>query len=78
MLQDPVSFGHLGAVAGHTCTPSGHLIISFMLIKNSFNSKGRYSHVAWTPPSLPDSIVLLGGYDHEPEMIAEIVPGFEM
>ena len=32
--------------------------------------------MAWTPPSLPDSIVLLGGgYDAAAELTAEIVPG---
>ena len=33
--------------------------------------------MAWTPTSLPNSIVLLGGYDNEAEFTAEIVPGFE-
>ena len=35
-------------------------------------------HTAWTPPSLPDSIVLLGGRDdsnYDPLLTAEIVPG---
>ena len=32
-------------------------------------------HTAWTPPSLPDSIVLLGGWDSAAELTAEIVPG---
>ena len=31
--------------------------------------------MAWTPPSLPDSIVLLGGYSDKTELTAEIVPG---
>ena len=35
----------------------------------------RIMHVAWTPPSLPNSIVLLGG--DGAEYNAEIVPGFE-
>ena len=36
--------------------------------------------MAWTPTSLPDSIVLLGGYDDDDDaqLTAEIVPGFEM
>ena len=33
--------------------------------------------MAWTPPSLPNSIVLLGGVDDEAMLTAEIVPGFE-
>ena len=69
------SFGHAGAPAGHICTTRGHPIVYYMLVKNSFNSKGRQSHVAWSQPSLPDSIVLLGG-DDEAEFTAEIVPGF--
>ena len=36
----------------------------------------RIAHVAWSPPSLPDSIVLLGG-SGAAETTAEIVPGFE-
>ena len=32
--------------------------------------------MAWVPPSLPDSIVLFGGYDAA-QLTAEIVPGFE-
>ena len=36
----------------------------------------RQTHTAWTPPSLPDSIVLLGGYDGSAaELTAETVPG---
>ena len=31
--------------------------------------------MAWTPPSIPDSIILLGG--KEADLTAEIVPGFE-
>ena len=33
--------------------------------------------MAWVPTSLPDSIVLLGGYDDAAKLTAEIVPGFE-
>ena len=45
----------------------------------------RYHHTAWTPPSLPDSIVLLGGRNSAAKLTAakftaaqrtaEIVPG---
>ena len=39
----------------------------------------RYDHTAWTPHSLPNSIVLLGGsggyYSSTAELTAEIVPG---
>ena len=38
---------------------------------------GRGYHTAWTPPSLPDSIVLLGGHSDAAKLTAEIVPGFE-
>ena len=31
----------------------------------------------WTPPSFPDSIVMLGGRDDAARLTAEIVPGFE-
>ena len=33
----------------------------------------RRYHVAWTPPSLPDSIVLFGGSSYQ--TLAEILPG---
>ena len=33
--------------------------------------------MAWVPPSLPNSIVLLGGKDDAAKYTAEIVPGFE-
>ena len=39
------------------------------------NSVTRYSHTAWTPSSLPDSIVLLGGDSSATKFTAEIVPG---
>merc|ERR1719151_488900 len=35
----------------------------------------RARHTAWTPPSLPDSIVLLGGIGSAAQLTAEIVPG---
>ena len=60
-----------------TCTTRGHPILSFMLIKNSLNSIARRNHVQWTPPSFPDSIVMLGGRDDAAQLTAEIVPGFE-
>ena len=41
------------------------------------NSTARSGHVAWTPPSHPNFIVLLGGYDYATKFIAEILPGFE-
>ena len=33
--------------------------------------------MAWSPPSLPNSIVLLSGEDRAARTTAEIVPGFE-
>ena len=38
------------------------------------HSLARAHHTAWTPSSLPNSIVLLGGLD-EAQLTAEIVPG---
>jgi len=39
-------------------------------------SVARYHHTAWTPPSLPDSIVLLGsGSSSAAKLTAETVPG---
>jgi len=38
-------------------------------------SKKRTAHVAWVPPSLPNSIVLLGGDDGAAMFTAEILPG---
>ena len=35
----------------------------------------RAWHNAWTPPSLPNSTVLLGGWTSEARLTAEIVPG---
>ena len=39
------------------------------------HSYTRYYHTAWTPPSLPDSVVLLGHSSGTAETNAEIVPG---
>ena len=75
-LPEHALSGLARAPAGRNCTPPGHPIISYMLIKISLNSFERQSHVAWTPPSLPNSIVLLGG-DGGAKFTAEIVPGFE-
>ena len=69
------SFGEEETAAGPTCTPPGHPITSLTLKKNSINSTARRAHVAWTPTSLPNSIVLLGGWDDAAPLTAEIVPG---
>ena len=64
--------------AGYKFSPLGTTDNFFIIIKIHINSVKRYSHVAWTPPSLPDSIVLLGGYaPFRPTtaLTAEIVPG---
>ena len=37
----------------------------------------RSAHTAWVPPSLPDSIVLLGGSSSATVLTAEIVPGIK-
>ena len=41
------------------------------------HSMERWTHTAWTPPSLPNSIVLLGGTvgSGDAAFTAEIVPG---
>ena len=48
-------------------------------IKKTYHSKARYGLTAWTPPSLRNSIVLLGGFmahmGDAAELDAEIVPG---
>ena len=38
----------------------------------------RVYHTAWTPPSLPDSILLLGGYSSAGSLTAESVPGIKL
>ena len=38
----------------------------------------RRYHTAWTPPSLPDSIVLLGGFSSAASLTAESVPGIKL
>ena len=37
----------------------------------------RRYHTAWTPTSLPNSIVLLGGWGSATRLTAETVPGFK-
>ena len=39
---------------------------------------GRDYHTAWTPTSLPDSIVLLGGESSEASLTAETVSGVKL
>ena len=69
--------GQVGAPAGQSCITWGPAILSYTLTRNSLNSTKRYSHVAWTPPSQSNSIVLLSGLHPEAKFTAEIVPGFE-
>ena len=57
----------------HTMRSSYHILFH----KNSPNSSARRYHMAWTPVSFPDSIVLFGNWDGEARFTAEIVPGFE-
>ena len=40
-----------------------------------YRSEPRAEHIAWTPPSHPDTIVLFGGHNTGTEQNAEIVPG---
>ena len=46
-----------------------------LLIINHNHSVARAFHTAWTPPSLPNSIMLLGGWISAAGLNAEIVPG---
>jgi len=59
------SWTHLYTMSALHCTATLHCSVA------------RRYHTAWTPPSLPDSIVLLGGYGSAAELSAEIVPGGE-
>ena len=71
------------ASVGLQATPAGLLYTprgasqSFIFIKHN-HSVRRFAHTAWTPPSLPDSIVLLGGSWEAQKSTAEIVPGKKM
>ena len=38
----------------------------------------RIFHTAWTPTSLPDSIVLFGGFSSAASLTAESVPGIKL
>ena len=40
-----------------------------------YHSQPRAEHIAWTPPSHPDTIVLFGGHNSGTEQNAETVPG---
>ena len=47
---------------------------------DDFYNKHNYSversgHTAWTPPSPPNSLLLLGGWGDAAKLTAEIVPG---
>ena len=46
------------------------------MFKDKFRVE-RIGHTAWTPPSLPDTIVLLGGIGSTYYGSAEIVPGIK-
>ena len=59
-------------------TPPHFKVIVFLsvsLVLNILISAPRDAHKAWTPPSFPNSIVLLGGWDDAAKLSAEIVPG---
>ena len=47
----------------------------FHQTKSRWAPTSRSDHTAWTPPSLPDSIVLLGGFSLEASLNAETLPG---
>ena len=67
-------------IAGNTSWTPFHTmrcLIPIMLNNHFHNHRmGRHYHTAWTPPSLPNSIVLLGGNSNSAKLTAEIVPGF--
>ena len=72
----------LSWVAGNaTWTPSFTMRCLLPPIKKSYkitkdiHRVARAWHTAWTPSSLSDSIVLLGGWTNEAHFTAEIVPG---
>ena len=48
------------------------LSFNLFLLLHSYT---RYNHVAWAPPELPDSVVLLGATANPTYYTAEIVPG---
>ena len=48
------------------------LCFNLFLLLHSYT---RYYHVAWVPPTLPDSVVLFGTSTHPAYYTAEIVPG---
>ena len=69
--------------AGNPNWTNFHLMRCLLLLVTSHNylhkkhnhSVGRSYHTAWTPPSLPDSIVLLGSKSSAARLTAEMVPG---
>jgi len=68
-----LSGGRLVVCGGNSC-------ISWVAGSTSWThlptmSMWRGYHTAWTPPSLPDSIVLLGGDGSAAKLTAEILPG---
>ena len=56
------------------CLPIITLYNKLFTIKHN-HSVARTDHTAWTPPSLPNSIMLLGGWTDAADLTAEIVPG---
>ena len=71
-------------VAGNTSWTHFHTMRCLPIIlhnhsslKKHNHSVARSGHTAWTPPSLPDSIVLLGGLSSAARLTAETVPGIK-
>ena len=56
------------------CLPMMTLYNKLFTIKHN-HSVARTHHTAWTPPSLPNSIMLLAGWVGATKLTAEIVPG---
>ena len=54
------------------CEDKKRIRINLFLL---LHSNTRHYHTAWAPPSLPDSVVLLGHSSGTAETNAEIVPG---
>ena len=54
--------------------PNNDFNNKLLIIKHNHSVK-RSHHTAWTPQSLPNSIMLLGGWTDAADLTAVIVPG---
>ena len=78
-FHSPNLYSCISWVAGNTSWTPFHTmrcLIPIMLHNHLHNySVARSWHTAWTPASLPNSIVLLGGLNNSAMLTAEILPG---